>query len=293
MNKKTKLTAISWGLIAIWGISLIAFILYVMSCGEISTAFIYGVVALSVVPAFLLLIKFKHLSVPYRVVGIFPVLVTVWLFHNCLTPSPFEPPPFKPTEIKVGAERQLFIPKNLEEAYEELDRGLSKGMKKAFTTDPDQRTPRQRGMMMNLHFGLGMWIRNNWGLWGGSELSEWFRSQGIGHPDDMSGIIFDSYIAHLKGEEYPLKETIAEYQLYWNRAASPQPMTNEVSGQIIDVVDAQQMYDLNDGRCIHVGENKTTQEPWFYEFEKGWYKPTEEELSNLVNIVNGTTRNLE
>jgi hypothetical protein len=43
------------------------------------------------------------------------------------------------------------------------------------------------------HFSLGMWMRNNWGLWHGSRLSEYFNEHGVHHPDDMSGIILSSY----------------------------------------------------------------------------------------------------
>lgn len=50
---------------------------------------------------------------------------------------------------------------------------------------------------VNTHFGFGMWIRNNWNLWGGSRLSIYFNQKGIHHPDDMSGIILVSYHRHL------------------------------------------------------------------------------------------------
>ncbi|MEO0684070.1 MAG: DUF6794 domain-containing protein [Cyanobacteria bacterium J06649_11] len=47
------------------------------------------------------------------------------------------------------------------------------------------------------HFGIGLWLRNNWQLWGGSRLSKYFADKGIHHPDDMSGIILSSYHRHL------------------------------------------------------------------------------------------------
>lgn len=49
------------------------------------------------------------------------------------------------------------------------------------------------------HFSLGMWIRNNWGLWRGSRLQTYFFDNGIRHPDDMSGLILDCYWQHLHG----------------------------------------------------------------------------------------------
>ncbi len=48
--------------------------------------------------------------------------------------------------------------------------------------------------MIEFHFGFGMWMRNNWGLWSGKTyLSPFFESNGLKHPDDMSGFILDTY----------------------------------------------------------------------------------------------------
>jgi len=53
--------------------------------------------------------------------------------------------------------------------------------------------------MTQHHFGLGLWMRNNWGLWGDSPLARWFQARGIDHADAMSGIILDSFWRHLNG----------------------------------------------------------------------------------------------
>jgi len=68
------------------------------------------------------------------------------------------------------------------------------------------------------HLGFGMWMRNNWGLWKGSRLSKYFNSLGVYHPDDMTGIIFDSYHRKLNGNEIRLNEQIEFYQEYWEKA---------------------------------------------------------------------------
>ena len=61
-------------------------------------------------------------------------------------------------------------------------------------------------------------MRNNWALWKGSELSRWFNEKGIHHPDDMSGIIFDSFWRHLNNQPLKLEEQIKYYQDYWKKA---------------------------------------------------------------------------
>jgi uncharacterized C2H2 Zn-finger protein len=61
-------------------------------------------------------------------------------------------------------------------------------------------------------------MRNNWQLWGGSRLSKYFNDKGIYHPDDMSGIILDSYHRNLNGQEIKLDEQVKYYQDYWEKS---------------------------------------------------------------------------
>lgn len=74
------------------------------------------------------------------------------------------------------------------------------------------------------HHNLGRWLRNNWGLWSGkSKLYKWFRSQGIKHPDDMSGIILTSYHRLINNHLVKLEEQIQHYQEYWNKVLKETP----------------------------------------------------------------------
>lgn len=65
------------------------------------------------------------------------------------------------------------------------------------------------------HMGIGMWVRNNWGLWKGGALAKHFNSIGIFHPDDMSGIILTSYYRHLHGQNREIEKQVKYYQDYW------------------------------------------------------------------------------
>ena len=68
------------------------------------------------------------------------------------------------------------------------------------------------------HHTLGMSIRNNWELWNEtSEIHKWFKSIGIWHADDMSGIIFDSLKRKLMGEDIRLEEQVESYKNHWKR----------------------------------------------------------------------------
>ena len=44
-----------------------------------------------------------------------------------------------------------------------------------------------------------MWLRNNWGLWGGSRLLLYLFDRGLKHPDDMSAAILKFYWDYLHG----------------------------------------------------------------------------------------------
>ena len=59
--------------------------------------------------------------------------------------------------------------------------------------------------------GLGMWIRNNWGINGGSRLSKYFHNREVGTKrgfgnDEISGIIIEEYIKWLKGDKESWKK---------------------------------------------------------------------------------------
>ena len=88
----------------------------------------------------------------------------------------------------------VYIPRDLEDCFHTLDSILSvKSIRtiKAFDSRDD---------MVELHFGLGMWLRNNWGLWGGSRLQVYLLDHGIKHPDDMSCVILKYYYDYLHGQ---------------------------------------------------------------------------------------------
>lgn len=68
------------------------------------------------------------------------------------------------------------------------------------------------------HFGLGLWIRNHWGLWRGGPLAKHFNALGIYHPDDMSGIILASYHRALRQQDWQLNQQVKHYQAYWQAA---------------------------------------------------------------------------
>jgi hypothetical protein len=85
----------------------------------------------------------------------------------------------------------IYIPPNLQDCFLELDRMLSASMRDCISACSEDDLIRH-------HFGLGMWMRNNWGLWSeSSPLKQFFDSQGKYSADDMSSMILKSYWQHL------------------------------------------------------------------------------------------------
>src|SRR5215467_3569471 len=87
----------------------------------------------------------------------------------------------------------VYIPADLEDTFKELSHMLHPKLIEKMKAGSEQN-------MAQYHLGLGMWMRNNWALWKGSRLSEWFNQKGIHHPDDMSGVILDSFWRHLNSK---------------------------------------------------------------------------------------------
>jgi hypothetical protein len=108
--------------------------------------------------------------------------------------------------------RGVYIPKNLEDCFIQIDKFWNDSTKLEVGQLPEDE------FSGRAHLGFGMWMRNNWQLWGGSRLSKYFNVLGIYHPDDMSGIILDSYHRYLTGKDLKLEEQIKLYQDYWKKA---------------------------------------------------------------------------
>jgi glutathione peroxidase-family protein len=117
-----------------------------------------------------------------------------------ITPTPDSTAPFK-----------VYIPKDLEDAFIELKKMLSPALLNEIRLKSEKD-------MIEYHHGFGTWLRNNWGLWAGSRLAQYFRQSGIKHPDDMSGIILTSFWRHLHSQPIKLEEQVEYYKEYWRKA---------------------------------------------------------------------------
>ena len=88
----------------------------------------------------------------------------------------------------------LYIPQNLEECFVELNKILKPKDIETIKNLKD------KNETILYHHGFGTWLRNNWGLWGGSRLQQYLIKKGLRHPDDMSATILQFYYDWLNGE---------------------------------------------------------------------------------------------
>ena len=105
------------------------------------------------------------------------------------------------------------VPSTVEEAFELLDAILdTNGKREEFI---------QQGPLA-YHFGLGMWMRNNWGLWAGtSPLFRILRDDYcVRHVDGMSALILDQYWRRIQKKPLQLEVKRAECTA-WIAAGSP------------------------------------------------------------------------
>ncbi|MGE5500057.1 MAG: DUF6794 domain-containing protein [Syntrophothermus sp.] len=89
----------------------------------------------------------------------------------------------------------VYIPKDMKDCFSALDSSLDKDIIGQIRSARDS-------SMTAYHMNIGQWMRNRWGLWGGSRLQKYFSEYGVNHPDDMSGLILRSYYRYLNNPGY-------------------------------------------------------------------------------------------
>lgn len=71
--------------------------------------------------------------------------------------------------------------------------------------------PSEEGMI-DYHFGLGLSMRNAWGLWADSALARHMKERGFTNGDEMSGAILATFWCKRHGRDFRLEERAARYK---------------------------------------------------------------------------------
>ncbi len=174
-------------------------------------------------------------------------------------------------------EKQPFVPMDLNDCFAQLDSTLTPAVLDTLKNWTEQD-------MSKAHFTLGLWIRNNWGLWRGSRLSKWFNARGIWHPDDMSSIILKSYWRHLHNTPLDLAAQISFHVDYWKDRSYPDSLRCPICGRKL-----KNCY--TEGRGVDPSHQEVVtlvlfcskKHPWFYSRIHGLYSIDEDKYRALLD----------
>lgn len=75
----------------------------------------------------------------------------------------------------------------------------------------------EKNAINSIHMSGGMKLRNDLNLWHENDLTKWFKTIGIVHADDMSGIILTSVHRRLNEKELELTNQVKIYQDHWKK----------------------------------------------------------------------------
>lgn len=99
----------------------------------------------------------------------------------------------------------FYIPRNIKECIVEFDKVYEEKSKETFKNMTED-----KAVATAYGYGPGLWIRNNWGLWGGSRLQKYFIDLEITDPEAMSWIILTSYHRSINGKEIDFEKQLKE-----------------------------------------------------------------------------------
>jgi hypothetical protein len=105
------------------------------------------------------------------------------------------------------------VPKTVAEAIQTLEVMVPPAQRKSLMERSEAEA------LTEAHFGLGMYIRNNWFRSGKSDLPRLLGEAGAKSMDDMSALILSAYWRHLHGRSFDLAREAGCYRDWWAEQA--------------------------------------------------------------------------
>jgi hypothetical protein len=175
------------------------------------------------------------------------------------------------------AEDGLFVPSTLDEALAELDRMLPATVTRSMVCGTESE-------MGHYHFGLGVYMRNNWDLWADGALAEQFRALGIRHADDMSGIILGSYWRRLRQRPIDLEGQVTYYKAYWEAHRSPESFICPNTGSSTEPTMSFASQGPPEPWVVYHVVDCGSGVLWSYERREGWRPASKEVLARVDQL---------
>ena len=111
----------------------------------------------------------------------------------------------KAKEKFINTPKEDFVDKVRKKAPQTLREGMERLKKEMKKEDLETFKMLGEGDAVSMHFGMGMGLRNSWGLWHNSKIAQYLYARGITHPDHMSGVIMTSFVNYVQGKEWELE----------------------------------------------------------------------------------------
>jgi hypothetical protein len=118
--------------------------------------------------------------------------------------------------------------------------------------------------MVQFHMGLGLWMRNEWGLRKDSSLAHFFLQRGSLSADDMSSIVLETFWCKLHDQPFRLEERIASLQANRRSMEKPKGGSPQDGARIEWVLSYG-----NPSTRIHLGISTSDGSYWRYEYGSG------------------------
>ncbi len=100
----------------------------------------------------------------------------------------------------------IYIPKDLTDAFIQLTKLTEKTSRDKFKQTPEDVAARK------LFFSLGRWMIVNWSFYEGSRLSEFLRTLGLHHPEDMARFIMITWHRSLNQGSLDVKNLVEQLE---------------------------------------------------------------------------------
>ncbi len=98
----------------------------------------------------------------------------------------------------------VYIPKDLADAFVQLDRLIEPASRKQFVSVSEDVAFRQ------LFHSFGRWITLNWGFYAGSRYSHYLRQLNLTHPEDMAEFTVRMYHRHATQQPLDPKQVVEQ-----------------------------------------------------------------------------------
>jgi hypothetical protein len=108
--------------------------------------------------------------------------------------------------IKLESINGVYIPKNIEDAYNELDKKIDQKSREKF-----KRTSIDTISKIAVK-SLGTWMIMNWNFYEGSRLGAFLKEKGVYHPEDMAKFLVLGYYHYLNKLPFDDKKMVTEFQ---------------------------------------------------------------------------------